>query len=131
MEGSWIDRIGPCCSCGEWKLADVVIPLPYVAPIAGTGWSCVVCRRNSSGAIAICCSTCVQMGLPPLQAVQGKLPSVYRVPISQLMHTPMHDEVAHSWYDVWVAAGMKRCDPLIIVTGAASMWMLPNLKGGI
>jgi hypothetical protein len=59
-----VDDFGACCCCGltrrEGANVRNVTQLHLKAPIAGTGWGCVVCKLPPDGAIAVFCDTCIK-----------------------------------------------------------------------
>ena len=61
--------LGPCCRCGKTLDVVNVMMLNRRAPIAGTGWGCVVCGLAADGAVAVLCNDCV--GHPPVFVCAG------------------------------------------------------------
>jgi hypothetical protein len=52
----------PCCWCGETRVCRNIILLPRLAPVPGTGWSCLFCGLPEDGAIAVGCDECMADG---------------------------------------------------------------------
>jgi hypothetical protein len=49
--------LGICCDC-QAAPAVAIAMLARRAPVAGTGWGCVVCDLPSDGAVAVFCKAC-------------------------------------------------------------------------
>ncbi len=52
--------LGDCCHCGSRDGVTNIVMLDRRAPVAGTGWGCIVCGLPFDGAIAVICGECVQ-----------------------------------------------------------------------
>jgi hypothetical protein len=50
-------NLGLCCECGE-RPATGMMMLPWLAPMPGTGWGCVICDLPANGAVAVLCDPC-------------------------------------------------------------------------
>jgi len=92
--------LGPCCVCGGLEDVQTIVMLDKKAPIAGTGWGCVVCDLPSDGAVAVVCDLCAaafeSVSDPPFQyAVSGWPGAGGRVPIGELQGTHAHDLTKH------------------------------------
>lgn len=76
---------GSCCACGR-AVASVrnVVPLPKLAPVAGTGWGCEVCGLPLNGAVAVVCDNCLACQVEVKWAVYGPLWEKGRVLVGML-----------------------------------------------
>jgi hypothetical protein len=90
--------LGPCCFCGkEGPTVRNLLMLHRKAPVAGTGWGCLVCGLPSDGAVSVLCDDCIENGKEPRFAIADYAPRKLRVPIEQLTeifdhHRDKHDD---------------------------------------
>lgn len=96
--GNQLDGMpGPCCACertGE-PLRNLLM-LPYKAPVAGTGWGCVVCHLPADGAVAAICDACLEVGAPVVAVCDGYPASGGRVDFSSSLEPFAHVNAAHA-----------------------------------
>ena len=97
-----IPDLGPCCACGEEGSSAAVrniVMLEQKAPVAGTGWMCLVCGLPPDGAVAVVCDQCLALqehGRRPIRfAVSGYPASGERVPVEYLAGEHAHDLSRH------------------------------------
>lgn len=65
-------ELGPCCACGvTGPTVRNFMMLSKHAPVAGTGWGCVVCGLPSDGAIAVVCDACVDASVEITEVCDG------------------------------------------------------------
>lgn len=90
--------VGRCCACHKNdETVRTVILLNQRAPVAGTGWGCVVCDLPQDGAVAVLCDECVENEREPVEVVLGYLAQKNRVNRALLLNTPFdHDPAKHA-----------------------------------
>lgn len=74
--------LGKCCAC-QGTQAKYIVFLSFKAPVAGTGWGCLVCHKPQDGAIAVLCQSCIDEKRQPTEMVYGDLANHERVQIVQ------------------------------------------------
>jgi len=89
------ELIGPCCACGLTRNVRNVIMLDKRAPIAGTGWGCVVCGLPSDGAVAVVCDDCLDEEAPLKFICKGYASQGDRAPIETATEPFGHDLALH------------------------------------
>ncbi len=101
IESQRVD-LGPCCACEKTgRSVRNAIMLPLRAPIAGTGWGCLVCCLPSDGAYTVLCDECLgdprEAGFKrdPRWAVKGYISDHERIPIEELTELFNHDMSLH------------------------------------
>lgn len=91
--------LGPCCICETHVGVTNIMMLDQKAPLAGRGWSCIVCNLPADGAIAVLCDGCmdlVEAGAQPVYVCRGFPASDGRALYCDLPAEPFHhDAVAH------------------------------------
>jgi hypothetical protein len=95
MDDDPID-FGPCCACREkGPTVRNLIALEVRAPIAGTGWGCVVCGRPSNGAIAVVCDACMDVGAAIVTVCHGYAATGVRTARAACTEPFTHDMTKH------------------------------------
>jgi hypothetical protein len=88
--------LGNCCVCGGTENVRNIICLPRRAPVAGTGWGCVVCDLPSDGAVSVVCDDCLRSKVAVTQVCSGYPATNVRVSIETLSPDPFdHDMRFH------------------------------------
>jgi hypothetical protein len=91
--------LGRCCICETYADVTVISMLYQRAPVAGTGWGCVVCGLKSDGAIAVFCPGCfdfIEAGGFPVFVCVGPPSADKRMRYADLQTARFeHDLAAH------------------------------------
>ncbi len=88
--------LGPCCACNRRSLSvRNVVSLPYRAPLAGTGWGCLVCNLPPDGALAVLCDRCLRENRTIVRYCVGYAAASLRAPIPEHPEPFDHDEAMH------------------------------------
>jgi len=98
--------LGTCCACGSAFKVRNVLPLAFLAPEPGTGWSCAECQLDRHGAYAIVCDKCFDSGARPLQIVSGPIGSWGREILSCEIPYFYHTLPEHESYNLVM---VERC----------------------
>jgi hypothetical protein len=53
--------LGACCACHGTERVRNLVMHARRAPVAGTGWGCVVCGLPSDGAVSVLCDACLRL----------------------------------------------------------------------
>ena len=88
--------LGTCCACettGE-SVRNLVF-LPELAPVAGTGWGCVVCGLGADGAMAVICDACLDSHAEIRFAMSGLAIGRLRIKRSMLEGVHEHNQERH------------------------------------
>ena len=86
MSGDY--NLGPCCCCGGTNRVRTIVMLPRRAPVAGTGWGCLVCGLPLDGASYVVCDRCLETGARPREVISGYAASGLRASIESLSPEP-------------------------------------------
>ena len=86
---------GPCCACFGAKNVCNIMFLDLQAPVAGTGWGCVVCHLPNNGAVAVICDDCLEFKADIQFIVNGYLLDKKRVKIEEVTGPFGHDMSYH------------------------------------
>lgn len=88
---------GSCCACGKTETVRNLVSLPYLAPVPGTGWGCVICNLPADGAIAVLCDECVEKSPEIIEVCYGYVAEKKRFSVKAISERPFgHDLQKHS-----------------------------------
>ena len=89
--------MGTCCACGKSDHTVVnLATIDRVAPLPGTGWSCLACGLPPNGAMAVVCNGCIVMGRDVTHAIVGQPGSFERIALTDYPYEPFdHDLDKH------------------------------------
>lgn len=87
--------LGSCCACEGTDGVRNVYLLKHKAPVAGTGWGCVVCGLSADGAVAVLCDRCHEAEDEARFACVGYPGRNERVFVGQLEGEHRHDPSKH------------------------------------
>jgi hypothetical protein len=87
---------GPCCACRRsGPTVRNLICLDLRAPVAGTGWGCVVCGLPSNGAVAVLCDACMGASADIVDVCHGYAATGMRSARAACTEPFVHDESKH------------------------------------
>lgn len=107
-------HFGSCCACGATgRRVRNLILLERRAPVPFTGWGCLVCGLESSGATAVVCDECLASKKPLKEAIKGSVEQKQRIaidgwPNEKFEHDlSKHQEDASRWFSrFWAFVGL-------------------------
>jgi hypothetical protein len=109
FESEGLPDFGTCCACRQQgETVRNFVTLPKQAPVAGTGWSCVVCNLPDDGALAVLCDQCLETNAEIQDVIHGMVDGKKRSPFAALTQDFDHDPALHE-ADIATFAGLG-CD---------------------
>lgn len=90
-------QFGQCCACRGSENVRTIVMHDFRAPIAGSGWGCVVCHLPMDGAISVICDHCRECEGPILDVCVGYPKDNQRFAMTALTKMPFgHDLSQHA-----------------------------------
>lgn len=91
-----LPTLGACCACGQdGPTVRNIMMLDFRAPVAGTGWGCIVCGLPSDGAIAVLCDACAERNAEIRDVCVGQPGDNVRTEIKTVQQPFGHDLSKH------------------------------------
>lgn len=95
--------LGRRCICETRTGVTNIVIIERRAPVAGTGWGCVVCGLPSDGAVAVLCDRCMELvhaGAVPIFVCRGYAGDDQRAPYTEVSREVFaHNDEAHRQYE--------------------------------